>query len=297
MEAPSSTKDRRKFFNCEDYMVSRPKEMSDNELKSYERHVSNYNRLNELADVYYYFIPSYNTIDFETGERVVDAEGMLKTDLKGERMLGSLEINGYEDYKKYFYKTDHHWNHAGSYEGYLGIAKMLGIDNPVGEPELLTNHDIFYGSHANAILYYDIKEEFDYYDFEFPEHDTYVNGKKSEYGNLEKYKNHDYADKNPAMGYYEYVYGGNNGEVIFDYHNPGTGNLLIISNSYGNAVKNLIAQHFDKTYAVDLRNYKKAMGKDFVAREYIEEHGISKVLVILTLSFLYNDNANQGLEY
>ena len=28
------------------------------------------------------------------------------------------KINNYDDYKEYFYKSDHHWNHKGSYEGY-----------------------------------------------------------------------------------------------------------------------------------------------------------------------------------
>ena len=31
----------------------------------------------------------------------------------------------YNDYSKYFYKTDHHWNHVGSYEGYKEIISMI----------------------------------------------------------------------------------------------------------------------------------------------------------------------------
>lgn len=295
-EVPNSTKEKREFFDCGDYMVSYPTEATTNNIKAYKRHVANYNKLNNLADVYYYYVTSYNTINFETGEQTIDVRTMLKNDLEGKYTLGIFDVGGYGQYKKYYYKTDHHWNHIGFYKGYVEISNMMGIKNPIEMPKILTNHDIFYGSHANAILYYDVKEEFEYFDYEFPEHDTYVNGKKSEYGNFKKYKNHDYADKNPVMGYYEYVYGGNNGEVIFDYHNPEAENLLIISNSFGNPIKSLISQHYNKTFAVDLRNYKKATGKDFVPREYIKEHNIDKVLVILTMGFLFSDDVNRGLE-
>lgn len=294
MDAPSSTKYRSRFFDCGDYMLPYPIVMDKDKAALYQKHVDNYNRINEMADVYYYFVLDANVRDFEKGEATIDIEGMLSEDLNNNKGLEFFKVDSYEQHKKYFYKTDHHWNYLGSYEGYLDIAKMLGVKNAVDRPAVLTNHDIFMGSSANAILYFDIKEEFNFYDFEFPKHDTYINGKKSEYGHLQDYKNHNYSEN--VTSYYSYVYGGNEGEVIFDYHNPEAENLLIISNSFGNPIKSLIAQHFNKTYAVDLRGYKNEMGKDFVMKDYIKEHKIDKVLFVMTYSFLFGEEQNQGLE-
>ena len=45
-EVPNSTKEKREFFDCGDYMVSYPTEVTTNNIKAYKRHVANYNKLN-----------------------------------------------------------------------------------------------------------------------------------------------------------------------------------------------------------------------------------------------------------
>ena len=46
-----------------------------------------------------------------------------------------LRIGSLEEYGRYFYTTDHHWNYRGSYAGYCQIVRMLlGEDEPVIEP-------------------------------------------------------------------------------------------------------------------------------------------------------------------
>ena len=59
------------------------------------------------------------------------------------------------------------------------------------------------------------------------------------------------------LGWVSYggVYGGDNGEVIFDTGKDGD-NILIFGNSYDNAILKLLASHFSKTYSIDLRNYE-----------------------------------------
>jgi hypothetical protein len=49
----------------------------------------------------------------------------------------------------------------------------------------------------------------------------------------------------------------------------------VLCTSYSNAIKDLVASHFNKTYYVDTRHYK-----DFDVNEYIEENDIDMVLMM-----------------
>ena len=86
----------------------------------------------------------------------------------------------------------------------------------------------------------------------------------------------------PTYGSY---YGSDSGEIIFDTEADEKDNILIIGESYDNAVLKLLATHFNRTHSIDLRNYEHFMGKKFNFNEYVEENGISKVLFIGNLDF------------
>lgn len=285
---------RRAFFNCEDYLVGYPLKINDASKQVILKHIENYNRINKKNDAYYYYVENFFAFDFETNERE-EYEELLKNNLVGEIGIEAFTFNDYEDYKKYFYKTDHHWNYAGSYVGYLEIAEMFGIENTLKPTGVLTNHDLYYGTSSRLVQNYDSKEEFSYYDFDFPKHDVYISGKLDVYGHYEDYENGNYT-KDKTTNYYHLVYGNDAGEVVFDYHQKDRENLLIISDSYGDPVKELLASHFNKTYAVDLRHYKKITGKDFDFDKYVEENDVDKVLFIISPTFLTKEDRNQGLE-
>ena len=81
--------------------------------------------------------------------------------------------------------------------------------------------------------------------------DIYVNGEIArDYGNQQ-----DFIQNKIDSISYGTVFGNDEGEVIFDLDNDSS-NLLIIGESYDNAIIKLIASHFDKTYCVDLRYYE-----------------------------------------
>lgn len=107
----------------------------------------------------------------------------------------------------------------------------------------------------------------------------YVNRVKSDYGSQDELLR-------GVLGWVSYggVYGGDNGEVIFDTGKDGD-NILIFGNSYDNAILKLLASHFSKTYSIDLRNYEHTFGEKFDFDSYVREHDISKVLFIGDISF------------
>ena len=100
-----------------------------------------------------------------------------------------LAIDSLEDYMNYFYKTDHHWNYKGAYQGYKDIIKMIfGSEEKVLEPvEEVNLKYITYGSKANTKQYFKFKEKFTAYKFDMPIFSSYVDGKEMEYGFKSKF--------------------------------------------------------------------------------------------------------------
>ena len=292
---PGSTDNNRVTFNCDDYIMYRASTMDESQKKIFKQNVAKYNHVNGLVDTYYYFINDATTYDFSKGEKTVDYKMLLEERLKGKYHLATFEYDGYDEFKKYFYKTDHHWNYVGSYRGYVEIAKMLGIKDVASPVEVFTNGETTYGSHARNLRYYEYQEDFAFYTFNIPMHDTRINKKVEEYGHYNDYIQHNYV-YNKNMNYYSYVYGSDRGEITFDFHQPKKENLLLLSNSFSNPVNVLIAQHFDKTYVVDLRYYKKQIGEEFKISDYIKNNKIDKVLFIMSPTFVTKNDSNQGLE-
>ena len=112
------------------------------------------------------------------------------------------------------------------------------------------------------------------YVFDIPDHDTFIDGEEKTYNHIKECLDHDYKDKGEFVDFYNYCYGTNYTEVIFDYHQEKKENLLIIANSFGNPIDELIAASYNKTFVIDPR------GHDFSMKSYIEENDIDKVLVI-----------------
>ncbi len=285
----------RATFNCDEWIVFYPKILNDNEKDILKNNIKDYDKINKLVDTYYYFINDSFVYNFETGNKAVDYVSMLKENMSEKYHLGSLELEDFSEFKENFYKTDHHWNYKGSYRGYTEIAKLMGIKDPLVPTSAGTNHEIFFGSHARTTNNLNYKEEFYFYNFDIPKHDVYIDGEPGEYGHYEDYVSHNYV-YNEKENYYGYFYGNDYGEVVFDFNQPEKGNLLILSNSYSNAINKLIASHFNKTYIIDLRHYSDVFGVDFSVKEYIEKNNIDKTLFIISPSFIGNYGNNKGLE-
>lgn len=249
------------------------------DIKSYiDAKIDNINQSvkeNKKIEFYLYYIEKDTDIDFTTNEKSNIYQYM------DERLTSNItkdvfEINNFKDYKNYFYKTDHHWNHKGSYKAYLELCEMFSL-KPLSYEKEIDLGQTWSGSKARQIggdLLF--REEFKAYNFNFQEHKTYINNVEvSEYGNTYDYFN----NKKQGITYGNF-YGGDNGLVEFDYNDPQKQNLLIIGESYDNAINELLASHFNKTYNVDLRAYKSEMGKEFELKKFIKEKDIDKVLLI-----------------
>lgn len=236
---------------------------------------------NTKANIYLYFVKTDTNFNFEKNEPI-NPEEYLKENLKlNNERIKTLNFNSYEEYKEYFYSIDHHWNHIGSYKGYLEMADMMNLDNKLEpEEEVCFNNAKSQGSKISKIGNYNFfKEVFCKYEFKLPEYEIYIDKKLYQYGTateeLKQMSDISYAN----------IYGGDYGEILFINKNINSDrSLLIYSNSFSNAVNKLLASHYKTTYVIDGRHYKKVNLVD-----YIKENNIDDVLIIGNSMLFWDD--------
>jgi len=267
-------------YNCDDYIVYGNK-TSEKLHERLELFTKAYSKLNEIADVYYYYVPTSANFNFKESSKVINITDYLNKNMKNPYHIDELKYNNYEEYKEYFYKTDHHWNHKGAYQGYKDIYNLLNISDKILEPTEEKTYNIdFFGSYSRYSRFYNFKEKFTVYKYKTLDYTTKINGVIKPYDYPSEYDNGTYK-KTRAFNHYARYYGGDYAEVIYDFDNPKKENLLIISNSFSNAINKLIASHFKRTFIVDLRHYE-----DFDIENYLKIKKVDKVLILFNDSFL-----------
>ena len=233
---------------------------------------------------YLYFINSSMSVDFREPHKY-DPLSVIKQYIEMDG-YDEIKFDNFEEYKKYFYQTDHHWNYRGSYEGYKQCIRMLeGEDVKVLEPTRThTYHTIYNGSLARDNALKCSTEEFTVYEFDIPPYKTYINDEEAVYGYRDLYVSDDDYPHNTYSNHYGMYYGDDHAKVVYVFDNPEAQSLLILGTSYSNAVNELIASHYKETHVLDFRHYKKQYGKAIDAQSYMEENNLDKLLIIGDIS-------------
>ena len=207
----------------------------------------------------------------------------------------SLKYENMDEYKNYFFKTDHHWSINGAYQGYKDVINMMSAKTPEigaprgGEPFKVEGVK-FRGSIARISSFekltdemWDVKVDLPPYNFTIAGNPEYADySKKEEYlaGQIENATfNNSYAEYfHTDTGNAEYDFGENTGR-----------NLLVFVDYFSNCIDPYIASHYDRTYIVDLRYDEYANGT-FDYNKFIEEHNIDDVLFMMYSDTLVFDN-------
>ena len=261
-------------------------------IRNISRNAKQYNTyipLDGTVKKYVYFIESPRCVNMAedlSGENAIYRKILDEFE---STATSTLALDHYTQYLDWFYVTDHHWNHKGSYQAYCDIIDMMfGPEEeklvPIEEVEF---EDIpFNGSFHSMLNYSRSPENFKVY--RFPDYVPYtatVNGSPAKtYGNYERY----FAGKYQRMtvyNHYNAFYGGDRSELILKTNRPEKKTLLMFSNSYSDAIKLLLLQHYDAIYAIDPRFYENEQGKKFNAQKYIDKHEIDDVLILGDVSF------------
>ena len=235
-----------------------------------------------------YLIPRYEQTNL-SNYNLAKYTDTFKENINKNINVSELKIKSTEDYINKFYKTDHHWNMYGAYEGYQDITKMLKK-----EPNTFTvekvGKTLYYGSLAKVSLssltydnIYDIKEHLDYkIEVNGNEPDTDFKPRKITYE-----KDYKFFD------YYIHYFNGQYGLLKYTFNNDSNQNLLIFSDSYAWQIDYLIASHYKNTYVVNLRYDEYADGI-FDYNQFIEENNIQDVLFLYEGSSTVFDQYDYG---
>lgn len=286
-QAPMQYVSYRGGWRYGEHLINRPFDLA-NQVEGFNARMENIAaQIQAHPDVefYAYLIERDTEFDFETGIDNGCYEYLRQAFSQLEVPYTAFRTQSYEDYHRYYYMTDHHWNCHGSYAAYPQVLDLLGVEEdplPVKREWLLDYQ--YYGSKtiargANKLL----TEPFPAYEFDYPEMEITINGQSvADYGNQGLYLR---ESGRPSFISYGDFYGSDNGETILDTHRQDRPNILILGESYDNALLKLLASHYGKTCSIDLRNYLATMGQEFAFSDYLEEHEITQVLLIGSSSF------------
>lgn len=195
-------------------------------------------------------------------------------------------VSNINDYKKYYYQTDHHYNSYGAEVAYNNILNMFGIENNLK----LTHKEVYrpyYGSMAKSTL---LKIKSDTLTAIDIKNNLKVNITDENFKPLEK------KDKNnPFYDYYVGYFNGMYDEIIYENDTNFGRNLLLIGDSYSWQIDYLLANNFDKTYVINTK-YGKWINNDLDLSNYIKENNITHILFFREAKNLIFDADNLNVD-
>lgn len=192
----------------------------------------------------------------------------------------SLHKSSYD----YYFKTDHHWNLYGAYEGYSVLTKAMG-ETPIPlSSYTLKNQGDFYGTlYSQALLTAQGADCFLLPYYQGEENVTQeANGQSRNGLYWESYLNG--KDK-----YSTYLGGNHNLDVIRNPKAKSSKKLLVLRDSYFNSMAPFLADQFSEIDAVDLRHYTGDLS------QYIRENGITEIAAVYSIKQLCDVNISRQL--
>lgn len=290
-----------------EYLVEFPYLISSDYDRQISMRIDNYNDIqanNPDLSMYLYKVTNARDTHWFDEANYVECSGdyyrqWLIDNLDERITYQEMEFESWEEYQEKNYKTDHHWNVYGAYQGYVDIVDMVAKDYPqIGqakEPkDSYCSTAKFYGSlvkRSNFNLDENIYDTICDFDYDLPEYDVYVNGQQvEEHGARSQYKNNEYSLEKGANHYRDF-FGADSAEVVYDFDNNTGVNAIVISDSYSNAIKPVLASHFDKTVYIDLRYYLYEYGDFFNMKKCIEENDIDVVIYMGSMNVIYMDES------
>lgn len=198
-----------------------------------------------------------------------------------------FDLNSFDEYTDYFYTTDHHWNHKGSYQGYRDIMTMFGFEDLILEPvdETYKNGLKFYGTYSSQTGFVTEGSPFGVYKFDLPEYTI-----ENLDGEIEIENSNTFFDKEvlDEMDYhYNVAYRVGDGYTHIHSENTTGNSILIIGDSYAGPVLPLLTSVFDDIWLIYPTNYKALTGSDFNYDEFLENHDVSHLLIMYTIENYY----------
>ncbi len=176
-----------------------------------------------------------------------------------------------------YYRTDHHWKTAGALLGYQCYRAAMGLSAPVVADYTVEEYEGFRGTLYSKVL--DKNAATDTIELYRWDGDTALT---ATYDNADHAGCYDTA-KLEQKDMYEVFFGGNWNTVTITGGEENGRRLLVLKDSYANALLPFAAADYEKIVAVDLRYYLGSLS------ELMEREGITDVLVLYSTSAFISD--------
>lgn len=210
------------------------------------------------------------------------AQGAALEGVKPVDLLGALSVHAGEDI---FYRTDHHWTTLGAYYGYAALMEALGRgaetpDRGDFSPETLS--DEFDGTlYSQSGVHWLLPDAMEAW---VKEDGLSVTSWRS--GAPEEAPLYDRSFLERKDKYAAFL--GGNQPLCVIRNETGTGRLLLIRDSYADALAPFLALHFQEVHLLDLRYYRGS------AAAYAAENGVDNIVVLQSVPNFITDR-NLGL--
>lgn len=269
--------------------IYKPDTFTPEKIESINKRIANYqNLIKQFSDIdfHVYYIESiwnspYNPLDpFVTNPDQGQSFNYFERNKPKDLHLARFSLNSFDDYLKYYYRTDGHWNIHGILLAYDGIYNLLKQSYPEISAQhhyddFITFPDIeFIGQHGRRSIYPMKGEEFEVVDYDLGPYVVLKGGEEFTYGKSADYFKGEYSTE-PFVHHYGEFFGWNETSLEFVFENGSDRDILIFGDSYDNPLLPLIASHYHHTFSVDLRTYP-----DFSLAAFLEDHAVDDILVI-----------------
>lgn len=189
-----------------------------------------------------------------------------------------------------FYYTDHHWQPTAAFYAYQHIMRIINQNEDLSE-EIPSYDDYnwqyegkyFYGSEArksigihtkkpDRIIISTPRKEETYYEMKW--------NKKSRKGlYVDQYLEKD----DPYTNRYQVYMGGDSGLItVYNYDKKNGKKILVLKDSYANAIIQFFARHYEEIHIIDLRHYK-----GIPIHNYVQKHRIDHVMILNNVNSIY----------
>jgi len=187
-------------------------------------------------------------------------------------VLGALAAHRDEEI---FYRTDHHWTTLGAYYGYCAVLEAMGISpQPLSAFTPVTVADDFFGTSCSASgAVWTAPDRIETF---VPEPAgltvTEISGGESTAGRL--YHPNKLAERDK----YAFFLGGVQPVIVLETGRPEGERLLILRDSFADALTPFLPEHFAEIHLLDPRYYHAGSVQD-----YIRENAIDRVLILYSV--------------
>lgn len=176
----------------------------------------------------------------------------------------------------YYYKTDHHWNTYGAYEGYKALVAAMGITAaPQEDFDFKAVTNAFYGTlYSKAVLTSQVPDTLYLPIYKKPMSITQQTGTQTR----DSLFWDEFLQKKDK---YSVFLGGNHSvDVVKNASVKNGKKLLILKDSYANSMIPFLATNFSEIHIIDLRYYNQDI------YDYIQQNGITETAAIYSIKQL-----------